>query len=483
MSMLRIQRVLARTVHNARCMSSVGKFSKDANEPTGKAQFSAAAAAAPANAEQEVQWVDASTPVFKQPTESSIKDLSDAELSNRVAAGKVKFFNLERELDDKLRAVKVRRSAVETMTQRPNAMSGLPYEHYDYDKIFGQCCENVIGHVPIPVGVAGPLVVDGKPFMVPMATTEGALIASTTRGCKALSLSGGVSTVITRNGMSRAPVLQCKNVKEAQAVAKFCEETNFEEVEASFNSTSRFARLQKIQATLAGRKVFLRFTCSTGDAMGMNMVGKGTEAALGVVTEAFPTVKVLALSGNMCTDKKSAAINWIQGRGKSVAVDCTVPGSVVRDVLKTSVAALVELNYSKNLVGSAMAGSIGGFNAHAANVVTACFLATGQDPAQNVESSSCITLMEPTNDGEDLYVSVTMPSIEVGTCGGGTSLAPQGAMLDLMGCKGTSAEGEDKSATLARVIASTVLAGELSLMSALSSGDLIKSHLKLNRKV
>ena len=217
--------------------------------------------------------------------------------------------------------------------------------------------------------------------------------------------------------------------------------------------------------------------------MGMNMAGKATEAALGVIIEAFPDVSVIALSGNVCTDKKPSAINWIEGRGKSVAVDCTIPGHIVKNVLKTTVPALCKLNQAKNLVGSAVAGSIGGFNAHASNIVTACFLATGQDPAQNVESSNCITLMEPANDGEDLYVSVTMPCMEVGTVGGGTSLAPQAAMLELLGVKGVSTDPkESNSSKLARIIASTVLAGELSLMSALSSGHLISSHLKLNRK-
>jgi len=167
-----------------------------------------------------------------------------------------------------------------------------------------------------------------------------------------------------------------------------------------------------------------------------------------------------------------------------VSVDCTIPAEIVKSVLKTTVESLCRLNQAKNLVGSAVAGSVGGFNAHASNIVTACFLATGQDPAQNVESSNCITLMEAVNDGQDLYVSVTMPCMEVGTVGGGTALAPQAAMLDLLGVRGVSPVDakQSNSAKLARIIASTVLAGELSLMSALSSGHLISSHLKLNRK-
>ena len=199
-----------------------------------------------------------------------------------------------------------------------------------------------------------------------------------------------------------------------------------------------------------------------------------------VMQERFPAMQIIALSGNYCTDKKPAAINWIEGRGKSVVAEAVIPGSIVSKVLKTSVAALVELNISKNLIGSAMAGSVGGFNAHAANIVTAIFLATGQDPAQNVESSNCITLMEAqvfckysyqtrVNDGQDLHMTCTMPCIEVGTVGGGTSLGPQTACLELLGVKGPHPTNPGQNAqSLARLICASVMAGELSLCSALA---------------
>jgi len=217
--------------------------------------------------------------------------------------------------------------------------------------------------------------------------------------------------------------------------------------------------------------------------MGMNMVSKGTDLTLKAIQKQFLDMEVLSLSGNYCTDKKSAAINWLEGRGKSVVAEATIPSLVVRDVLKTSVKAIVELNVAKNLVGSAMAGSIGGFNAHASNIVTALFIATGQDPAQNVCSSSCVTLMEPAGStGQDLYISCSMPSIEVGTLGGGTVLPSQSACLDILGLRGSNLSEPGKNArTLASVICATVLAGELSLMSALAAGHLVKSHLKYNR--
>jgi hydroxymethylglutaryl-CoA reductase (NADPH) len=185
----------------------------------------------------------------------------------------------------------------------------------------------------------------------------------------------------------------------------------------------------------------------------------------------------------MCTDKKPSAANWVNGRGKSVVCEVALPRLVVEHVLKTTVHDLAALNVTKNLVGSALAGSIGGNNAHAANLVTALFLATGQDPAQNVESSNCIVLMEPQDNGETLLVSVTMPSIEVGTVGGGTALPVQRELLRQLGLAGAHKDTPGANARrLAEVVAATVLAGEISLNAALSSNHLISAHMQLNRK-
>ena len=274
--------------------------------------------------------------------------------------------------------------------------SSIPYENYDYSRVIGACCENVVGYIPIPLGVAGPLDVDGTSFPIPMATAEGTLVASTSRGCKALNAGGGVSTVLVGDAMTRGPAIDFPSIKlAAQAKAWVDSEEGYAEVKAAFESTSRFAKLKSLKTAMAGRTMYIRFATTTGDAMGMNMISKGTEKALDAMQARFPSMVVLALSGNYCTDKKPAAINWIEGRGKSVVAEAVIPGHIVKTVLKTTVGDLCNLNVKKNLIGSAMAGSIGGFNAHASNILTAIFLATGQDPAQNVESSMCMTLMEP----------------------------------------------------------------------------------------
>lgn len=273
-----------------------------------------------------------------------------------------------------------------------------------------------------------------------------------------------------------------ESARDAALLKIWCEEReHFLELKGAFESTTSFGKLEDVAVTVAGRNAYIRLRCFAGDAMGMNMVSKGSLAVIDYLKDQFPSLDLLALSGNMCTDKKAAAINWIEGRGKSVVVEATIPKDVVRTTLKTNVKTIVSVNINKNLIGSAMAGAVGGFNAHASNIVTAVFLATGQDPAQNVESSNCMTLMEETDDG-DLWISCTMPSIEVGTVGGGTGLPAQSAGLNIIGCKGGGKVPGDNAKQLAHVVASAVMAGELSLLAALAANTLVQAHMQHNRK-
>jgi len=416
-------------------------------------------------------------------TPDGTKNLLDSEVIQLVEKKHIAGHQLEKAVNDPSRGVRIRRKIYGKHGNLKRAMENLPYQHYDYQKVLGACCENVVGYMPVPVGVVGPLNLDGRSLHIPMATTEGCLVASTNRGCRALQ-GCGVTTAVTYDGMTRGPVVRFPCMSRATDAMNWMDKrSNFESIKAHFDSTSRFARLQRLHVRVAGRMLYIRFVAKSGDAMGMNMLSKATEFAINRMLDVFPDMEIVSLSGNFCTDKKPAAVNWVEGRGKSVVAEAIVPAHIIKTVLKTSTSALVDLNISKNLVGSSMAGSIGGFNAHAANIITAIYIATGQDAAQNVGSSNCITLMEPWGDnGEDLYMTCSMPSIEVGTVGGGTVLPAQSSCLEMLGVKGPhpSMPGENAS-QLARIVCATVLAGELSLMSALAAGHLVRSHLKHNR--
>lgn len=402
----------------------------------------------------------------------NIKDLKDSEIAQLVLSNQMKDHELEKKLDCH-RAVTVRRLVVEQKLSslgHAGALERLPYKtDLDYSRVHGANCEIVVGYVPLPVGLVGPMTINGESFYIPMATTEGCLVASTNRGAKAITEGGGAFAEIVRDGITRAPCIRMPTAREAAKLKIWCETPeNFAQMKRAFESTTSFGKLNECKATIAGKNIYLRLVCFSGDAMGMNMVSKGTLAVIEHLRKEFPELTLVALSGNMCTDKKAAATNWLEGRGKSVVVEATIPKDVVRKTLKTTVPAIVETNLNKNLVGSAMAGVIGGFNAHASNIVSAVFLATGQDPAQNVESSNCITLMEETESG-DLWISCTMPSIEVGTVGGGTSLAAQAACLKALGCQGGGENPGDNAQRLAKVVASATMAGELSLLAALAA--------------
>lgn len=417
-------------------------------------------------------------------SEDGAKMLTDEEILALLDQKLIPSYKLENILQDYERAVYIRRKMISQKLDNIDVMEQLPYTSFDYSTTHRVCCENVLGYVPIPLGVAGPLLLNGKNYYVPMATTEGCLVASTHRGCRALSDSGGVQSYLLQDGMTRSPVVRFACAEKAMQMKFWLEKSSsFQFVKEKFDETSRFARLDKLQVCQAGRLLYIRFIAKTGDAMGMNMLSKGAENCISALKEKFPEMEILSVSGNYCSDKKSAAVNWVQGRGKYVVSEAVVCEKVINGVLKTSAATLVDLNISKNLIGSAMAGVQGGFNAHSANIVTAVYIATGQDPAQNVSSSNCITLMETTGPNNcDLYISCSMPSLEIGTVGGGTNLHAQSTCLRMLGVQGPNTENPGNNAkTLAQIVCAAVLAGELSLMAALAEGHLVKSHMLHNR--
>ncbi len=326
---------------------------------------------------REVRDLNTLIELFK--TEDGINQMNDLEIQVLVENQHIPAYKLESILGNAERGVSIRRKIIEKSSQRNGVLSKVPFTQFDYSLVLGACCENVIGYLPMPLGVAGPLLLNDKKYYVPMATTEGCLVASTNRGCRAISMSGGVRSTVVSDGMSRGPVVHFPSAMKAAEAMKWLQmEENYQKIKAAFDSTSRFARLQRVNCRVAARYLYLRFVASTGDAMGMNMLSKGTELALLELSKYFPEIEMSCLSGNFCTDKKPSAVNWIEGRGKSVVCEAIIKAKVIEKVLKTSVEALVELNTSKNLIGSAVAGSIGGFNAQAANIVAAIYIATGQ---------------------------------------------------------------------------------------------------------
>jgi hydroxymethylglutaryl-CoA reductase (NADPH) len=346
--------------------------------------------------------------------------------------------------------------------------------------------ENLIGVTQIPLGVVGPLRIlsdhigENEEIFVPLATTEGALIASTGRGCRAVRDSGGAVVHVDDVGMTRAPVFRTSGIQQSlEFVAWVAAHEN--EIRQICESTSRYLRLQAIRPQLVGSTVYLRFRFTCGDAMGMNMA---TIACARVVEELIGPetgVECVAVSGNYCVDKKPAALNFIEGRGKRIYAETVLSRDVLQRCLKTTASALCEVQYRKNQLGSIMAGALG-FNSHYANIVAAFFLATGQDVAQVAEGALGVTCIEPREDGA-VYVSVFLPDAPVAAIGGGTALSTQAEALGLLGISTGNTDGTagDAALRLAQILGAVVLAGEISTLAALSAHHLARAHAELGR--
>ncbi len=352
----------------------------------------------------------------------------------------------------------------------------------DFVGVVGHNIENPIGAVQVPVGVVGPLLIHGDyakgEFYVPMATTEGALVAGVNRGVKAVTQSGGARAKVLYDGMTRAPVIWTPGVAEAQALAAWIR-GNLDKLREQVKLVTRHGELKDVQVFIVGNLLWPRFVFTTGDAMGMNMATIASDLLCKFIDESYSgDHRCLSVSGNLCSDKKPSAINRLLGRGKYVVAEAVIKGEALRSVMRTTPEDVDYVNKAKNLLGNAVAGSPS-FNGHAANVIAAIFIATGQDVAQVVESSMAYTWTEVR--GRDLYISVTLPSLEVGTVGGGTWLPTQREALELMGVAGGGNPPGVNSLKFAEIVASAVLAGELNLLASQVTGELAKSHLRLGR--
>jgi len=349
----------------------------------------------------------------------------------------------------------------------------------DPKKIANRNCENMIGAIQVPMGIAGPLKVQSakckvQSYYLPLATTEGALVASVNRGCKATRLSGGINVFVENVGATRAPVFRVKNLKEGRKLVDWTKK-NFRKLKKIAEGTSSYLKFLKIQPTIFGRNVYLRFVFDASEAMGMNMVTLASRKMADFIRKGTK-VECISVSGNLCVDKKPTWQNAILGRGKKVWAEAVLKRKIVKEVLKTTPEKISEVVYRKCLLGSAMAGSLG-FNSHFANIVAAIFLATGQDMAHVVEGSLGITTAEVLKDNS-LYFSVYLPDLMIGTVGGGTHLPTQKEALSILGL-GKGRKGE--SLEFARIIGGAVLCGELSLVAALAGGHLVKAHEVLGR--
>ncbi len=359
-------------------------------------------------------------------------------------------------------------------------VSGTTLHHideYSFDPaILPGNIEHFTGVAQVPIGFAGPILVNGEyaqgEFYVPLATTEGTLVASYNRGMKLLHQSGGVTTTVCDDAMQRAPVFVFENARKARDFGKWVK-ANFDRIKAVAESATSFGQLQEINSYIASKFLYLRFNFTTGDAAGQNMVGKATYVACEWIKQEYPDIERYYLESNLATDKKSSQINVIRTRGKRVTAEATVPRVLLESLMRTSTDPLV---YHHGV------GNVGGFMSqvnnnglHSANAVAAVFIATGQDAANVAESSAGIIYVEKTPEN-DLYISLTIPSLIVATYGGGTGLATQRECLEVLGCY-----GEGKVNKFAEIVAATALAGELSLASAISSQDWVAGHDKYGR--
>ncbi len=409
-----------------------------------------------------------------------MNDSDVEEIIRRIENKKLSFSKLEVELGNSNLATLIRRIYLEK--KLGINLSSIASTILDFEELYGRNIENPIGGIQIPLGVVGPLIINGEyakgEYYVPLATTEGALVASVSRGIKAITLSGGANTRIILDGMTRAPLLRTNSVNDATEFIRWIND-NVDKLKDVVREVTRFGELIDIFPYIIGNLVWLRLRFKTGDAMGMNIATLSTDKICNFILENYPSgIECLSISGNLCSDKKPAIINRILGRGKFVIAEAFIKEGVVREVLKTNSEKIYFINITKNLLGSAAAGSPS-YNAHVANIIAAIFLATGQDVAQVVESSLAFTWVELRENG--LYISVTLPSLEVGTVGGGTRLPTQREALSILGVQGGGRTPGENALKFAEIIAATVLGGELSLLASLAESSLARAHKLFGR--
>ena len=338
--------------------------------------------------------------------------------------------------------------------------------------------ESFIGYARIPVGVIGPLRINGLEahgdFYVPLATSEGALVASCNRGAHLISHAGGATVMCLAESVSRAPcfVFDCMAAAAHFLATMLPRFDTFQEIVAR---TSRHCRLIDLQTCLNGKETYLIFKFTTGDAAGQNMVTFATEAICKELLRLTPVQpERWYLEGNMSGDKKATMLSFISTRGRSVVAEAIIPHDLCSRYLHAEPGAMADY-WQVSTVGGIQSGSIG-VQGHAANPLTAMFIACGQDVACVSEAAVGMTRLDVTAAG-DLYASVKLPNVIVGTVGGGTHLPTARESLAMLGC-----EGDGSARKFAEICAATVLAGEISIIGSLAAGDFGQAHARYGRK-
>ena len=334
--------------------------------------------------------------------------------------------------------------------------------------------ENIIGFAQLPVGVIGPLTINGEhtneDLYIPLSTSEGALVASYNRGARAISLSGGVNVQVTKDQIQRAPYFILENVFKAKDFTEWLG-ANFDKLREVTSQSTNHGKLTGYTTYIHGRIVYVRLEFSTGDAMGMNMITKASQDICQFIKKHYP-IQSYAIESNMAVDKKPSHINTILGRGKTVTAEVLLKERVIARFLKTT-AQDIDNAYRRQVAGGQLAGVMGS-NGHLANGIAALFMSCGQDLA-NV-SESCVGYIYTEAIEKDLYISLHLPSLVVGTVGGGVSLPTQKECLQIIGCHGTG-----KARRFAEIAAATLMAGELSLAASIVAGDFVTAHEKFGR--
>ncbi|GAB5450581.1 MAG: hydroxymethylglutaryl-CoA reductase [Halioglobus sp.] len=342
--------------------------------------------------------------------------------------------------------------------------------------------ENMFGVAQVPIGLAGPLLVNGEhasgEFYVPMATIEGTMLASYNRGMRVIRESGGVTTTVSGDAMQRAPVFVFPSAREARDFCHWLHE-HFDSIKAQAESTTSVGKLNEIEQYHAHNMVFTRFDYSTGDAAGQNMTSRATFAACEWIQAEYSDLSHYLLSGNFDTEKKTSAVNLLKGRGRRVTAELTIPRKVMMETLRITPE---QMHYGQGITNlSAFISHSSNNAAHPANGLAALYLATGQDIANIGEANQCTTYNKITRDG-DYYYSITFPSLIMATYGGGTSLPTQRECLEIMDCY-----GKGKAYKLVEIAAALCVAGELSLSAAAKrdkatgSNEWVDAHERLGR--